>query len=244
MHAPVWAFIVTTSYLASLVPAVQQEEAVDTQNSSDIVVEPERPAPVPAEEWSEQTKLDLAQCLVGETDWGRSTEKAILSHILAKRWRLTGGSMTFRRMVHRYCAVLKVRDPSYRQRYVRALPWGELTQDPGFEPDVDWRNYVTPWRHVREFVEKFARGEVPDPMPEAIHWGSVEDGAHIVGAVMLPRTVASIEDGEPVQLVNCIYKVDRDAARRVRQHRMTPHTGQPIPAAIARGNSRRRASRP
>jgi hypothetical protein len=194
--------------------------------------------PLPEPPVDESAALALAQCLVGEVDWGRPTEYAILSHILLYRSRQTGGRMSFEEMTRRYCSVHHVAHPTARQRWVRTLPWGELTSDPGFPETVNWHNYVVPWRHVREFAVNFLRGRIPNPLPAARHWGSEADGDHIRGAVMLPRIVASIEDGQPVQLANVIYSVDPNAIRRVARRRPTGHGV--VDARLARGSRHRR----
>ena len=268
MNAPLWAFVVTTMYLGQAAHELVHDPVVVAAASTEHDEHhQEVSVPVPEEEWSDETKLELAQCWVGETDWGRATEKAIIAHILAKRWRRATGQplvdpvvigegaprphprVSFAYMLHRYCAVLHVRHPTDRQQWVRNLPWGELEQDPGFPSTVNWKNYVVPWRHVRELVDRFAAGDIPDPMPRAMHWGSPQDSictrrdaegvcvffrARIRGAVMLPRTIASIEDGEPVQLTNVIYALEG----HVRRTAPRPTGHGVISAAVAMGRRR------
>lgn len=247
LFAFVVSFLVASTVLAQDNGATNNDDDIATTEVATTEVEFQRetvlivpavvPLPLPPVDVDEDAALALAQCLVGEVDWGRPTEYAILSHILLYRSRQTGGRMDFEEMTRRYCSVHHIAHPTARQQWVRSLPWGELTSDPGFPATVNWRNYVVPWRHVREFTVSFLRGEIPNPMPTARHWGSAADGKHIRGAVMLPRVVASIEDGQPVQLANVMYAIDSNAIRRVANWHPTGHG--PVDARLARGPRRR-----
>lgn len=197
----------------------------------------------PAIEWSDSTRLALGQCLVGEAGWRNRTEHAIMAHLLERRWRnvrRSRPSYTFEQMVRRYCAVHRVREPSERQRWVRALPWGELTEDPGMGDSTNWRNYIPAWDFVRETVALFEADTLPDPMPAAEHWGGHMDGVP-VGGVLLARVVSSVMDAsERVSLHNYFYRIDPEIARRYRAARRAVEAGREgtIPAEIAAGRGR------
>lgn len=172
-------------------------------------------------EWDDSTRLALAQCLVAEAGWRNRTEHSAISHVLLRRWRSIQSSRhnyRFETMVRRYCAVHRVRRPTARQAWVRALPWGPLESDPGMPSVVDWRNYAASWDHVRETVLMFEAGTLRDPLPQAEHWGGSMDRTPS-GGVLLTRTVRSIEDGAELRLHNRFYRVDREAARRERLRR-------------------------
>jgi hypothetical protein len=198
-------------------------------------------------QWTDGARLALAQCLVGEADWGRVTEYSAISHLLTRRWvkRLQSEpTLTFERLVRRYCAVHRVSRPSLRQQWVRKLPWGELESDPGFPSNVAWTNYVTPWREVREFVENFYEGVYSDPTPSADHWGGAMDGVPI-GGRLLNRVVPSTDPetpGRSVQLTNRFYAVDMAARRRFilsqREYRRLTEAAATVPASQARGGFR------
>jgi hypothetical protein len=171
--------------------------------------------------WDDSTRLALAQCLVAEAGWRNRTEHSAISHVLLRRWqsiRETRGAYRFETTIRRYCSVHRVRRPSSRQAWVRALPWGPLVSDPGMPSVVDWRNYAPAWDHVRETVALFEAGRLTDPLPQAEHWGGSMDRTP-AGGVLLTRTVRSIEDGAQLRLHNRFYRVDREAARRQRLQR-------------------------
>ena len=169
-------------------------------------------APVPAREWTDSTRLALAQCLVGERNWDARTEWAAIAHVLAKRARRSG--QHFERMVRRYCAAHGNPRPTARQLWVRALPWGELTDDPGFPPTVDFRNYVDDWRRVRAFVFEFEMGLIRDPLPAATFFGSRHDLRALPFETqsrirVLSSVVIDPETGERVLLRNVFYTLRR-----------------------------------
>jgi hypothetical protein len=190
--------------------------------------------------WDDSTRLALAQCLVGEAGWRNRTEHAIIAHLLERRWRQVMGrhpTWTYERMIRRYCSVHRVREPSARHRWVRALPWGEMTVDPGLGTATDWRNYIAAWDFVRETVAMFEAGTLPDPMPDAEHWGGHMDSVPL-GGVLLARVIRSIEDRSTrVSLNNYFYRIDVEVARRYRAARRAAEAGGPyvLPASIASG---------
>jgi len=117
--------------------------------------------PLPAAQWTPSAKLALAQAIVGEATWRRA-DRAPISWVLAKRWRQahrTHKWMTFERMVRQYASPMKA-----KQHWVRSLPWGPITA-----------RYRSQWAGVRDFVERWGIGGIPDPCPQAIHWGGDMD---------------------------------------------------------------------
>jgi len=186
--------------------------------------------PQPQIEWSDSTRLALAQCLVGEAGWGTITEYVVIAHVLRKRWEAVikqpqYADWTFETMARKYCAVHRVSSPTPRQEWVRALPWGPLEGNPGFGGTVQWRYYARHWDRTREIVAKFENGEFEDPFPSATFWGGPMDHARLGDTdctrqpppqpqeqgkgcwQMLPGIVKSVEDGKkPVQLQNYYYR--------------------------------------
>lgn len=188
----------------------------------------------PSIEWNDSTRLALGQCLVGEAGWRNRTEHSVLAHVLERRWRMVRArraTYTFEQMVRSYCSVHRVSTPSPRQTWVRALPWGTLTSDPGFPATVDWNNYVGSWDFVRETVALFEAGTLTDPLPDAIHWGSGPDGVPI-GGILLARTVSSVEDGEPVTFHNHFYDIDYAVVRAYRAYRRRLESGDTGPVSV------------
>lgn len=167
------------------------------------------PAQAQDVEWDDSTRLALAQCFVGEAGWTARTEHAAMAHVLFRnyqRFARRNANATFEGRIRQYCAVHRVRTPTDRQQWVRALPWGPLEQDPGLPSVTDWRNWTRAWDYVRETVALFEAGDLEDPLPTAEHWGSLLDGVPR-GGILLARTVNG-EQGR-VQLRNYFYRIDR-----------------------------------
>lgn len=183
--------------------------------------------PVPQEQWSDSTRLALAVCLVAEVGWNMQTEHAAISHVLAKRWRIAKASnpdATFEGMVRRYCSVHRVGDP--QRLWLRQLKWEPLSEDPGFGDGVNWENYIRNWDRVRGTVDLFEKAALPDPLPQALHWGGVMDGSPR-NSVLLARA-AQLPGKEKVGLRNLFYAIQR--------RRVIPTTGV-VSARLARGNT-------
>lgn len=141
----------------------------------------QRELPIPAEEWTAEARYNLARCLVGEAGWEAPDHSAI-PWALARSWaarKRAGHELTFATQVHRYCAVLRVPNPTPRQRWVLALPeTGPMTEEnepDAFPDNIAWSSYSERWDAVRAFVDRWAAGEVEDPCPRADHWGGTMD---------------------------------------------------------------------
>jgi len=125
--------------------------------------------PVAEEHWNEDAKLTLAQVMVAEASFVEQDHIAI-AWVLQKRWEtyreLRDSTVSFADFARRYSAMFKVATP--RTRAIRALPWGPA--------DGHWGG--PRWDRVRELVEAWGRGEVPDTVcPGARHWGGKMDKA-------------------------------------------------------------------
>lgn len=163
-------------------------------------------------QWTDSTRLALAQCFVAEAGWGAATEYAAIAHVLKRRWlmlteRPEYESLTFEQHVRQYCAVHRVGNPTARQLWVRKLPWGDLKRNPGFEDGVSWENFAKLWTRVQDVVKVFEEGLLVDPLPRAWHWGGPMDTRFLRGkrTRALSGIVTSIETGKRIQLMNRFY---------------------------------------
>lgn len=122
-------------------------------------------SPIPAEQWTQETKRTLAQAMVGEADW-HTPDHVALAWVLAKRWdlyRRNRKPIEFSAYIRMYSAPLKTR--SRRARWVQSLPWAPL-------PNLRYRQR---WERVRTTVRKWGAGRLSDPCPRALHWGGTMD---------------------------------------------------------------------
>jgi len=145
-------------------------------------------------EWSDSTRLALAQCLLGEAGWRRRTEHSAISHVLLRRWHRLG-SGSFEGRVRRYCSVHRTTQPTDRHQWVRNMPWGPLLEDPGLPAGVNWRNYIDDWDYVRTTVELFEKSALVDPLPRARHWGGAMDGIPVGGVTGAEPWTVSLSEG-------------------------------------------------
>jgi hypothetical protein len=109
----------------------------------------------------------LARTLVGEAD-GHTADYAPITFVLLKRWErrvlVTGSpSLTFTHFIRMYSALWKTSDR--RASSIRLLPWSAHRGKRSKQ-----------WSGARAFVRKWDRGQVTDPCPSAMHWGSKADG--------------------------------------------------------------------
>lgn len=121
-------------------------------------------SPVPAAEWNLETRLTLAQVMVGEADWNEPDHVAI-AFVLARRWRQyehAHGPIAFQRYMQLYSSTMKVE--TERARWVRSLAWGPLAGRHG-----------KTWSRVQQLVDAWGQGKLKDPCPTAEHWGGAMD---------------------------------------------------------------------
>lgn len=122
--------------------------------------------PVPREQLTPEAKLWLARALVAEAGWDGETDHAALAWVLARRWeaiRKTHAKISFAAVVRRYCTALRPGTVvlKWRQRWLRSLPDGPLT---------GWlSHYSEQWQSIREFVEEWSEGAIPDPCGGLAH---------------------------------------------------------------------------
>jgi hypothetical protein len=115
----------------------------------------------------------LARSCIGEADWDSpvTTECASLMHIYRKRADM--GPLNIRQMTRRYSAAVKPRK-SHPNKWVLHLT-RECVQPVKWPSGLRWEVYE-PWCHrAFEHADAFLRGEVPDPYPEATHFGGPMD---------------------------------------------------------------------
>jgi len=131
--------------------------------------ERKRHVPLPAEQLDDEAKLTLARAMVGEADWHEPDHRAI-AWVLAKRFNSIEtrkpGKTTFSELVAKYASPLKTK--TERTQFIQTLPWGDPTSD-AYKP------FAKHWAAVRELVERWAAGDIPDPCPRAKHWGGAMD---------------------------------------------------------------------
>jgi hypothetical protein len=116
----------------------------------------------------DKTALHLAQCLRAETNTysgQHDREWAAMSWVLRKRAYQKGVSLNA--MVQSYCSVFESRSARYnrlRGKDIRASTF----DDPKHGTKKEWQR-------LKDFVERFMAGIVPDPCWQANHFGNEND---------------------------------------------------------------------
>lgn len=136
--------------------------------------------PVPKEQWTPQARLWLARAMVAEAGFLNRTDHVALAWVLAKRWKRLrerrDPSLPFVKVVRAYCAGLgDTAARSRRQQWVRELPGDAQTRPKSWPSKYSWKRHRKLWRRVLERADAWARGELADPCPQAVHWGGTMD---------------------------------------------------------------------
>lgn len=115
------------------------------------------------------TAVLLAQSCVGEAgfkSW-ETGECAAIAHIYRKRSMLSGAPL--RNMVRSYSSAVKPGN---------GKPWILQLDRKGTRPEYfrgDWGKYKDDWKSTLGLMDAFLRGDIPDPLPEALHYGGKMD---------------------------------------------------------------------
>lgn len=117
--------------------------------------------------------LWLARSCVGEANWdsAKTGECAAILHIYARRARKL--DWTILRVVKRYSAAVK-RRKSHPRPWVLNLN-REATEPRGWPQRLIWKRSQLQWLDILDLADNFLLGLVPDPLPQADHYGGPLD---------------------------------------------------------------------
>lgn len=121
---------------------------------------------------NDDTALWLARSCVGEAGWDAYStgECAAIWHVFRKRGDAAGtGTLD---VAMKYSSPIK-KGAHRRNRWVMGL--GGEERPPGWPPGASWERYRDKWERTLEQAEMFVAGNVDDPLPVAMHFGSVID---------------------------------------------------------------------
>ena len=129
--------------------------------------------PVPDNQWNDTSKLWLARSMIGEVGWRRPAEQSAVAWIYAVR-APESSTYDFLGMVKRYSAAVRTpgkrRNPwlfelGFNRTRPKAWPTGPLWT--GLHDDA--------WIEALELADRWQNGEVPNPCPQANHFGGYVD---------------------------------------------------------------------
>jgi hypothetical protein len=117
----------------------------------------------------EHTALWLARSCIGEAGWSshQTGECAAIMHVYKKRSAIRGTSILA--TAARYSAAIKPGNHQ-RNKWVRHLDG--LERPKHWPKGADWNKYKNSWMTTRDHAREFVAGNIPDPLPSAMHYGS------------------------------------------------------------------------
>lgn len=126
--------------------------------------------PIRARDWTQQAKVLTARSCVGEAGFDALDECIAIAWVYATRARET--KMGYVEVVKRYSAALKSHS-AHRRPWINEL---NLRGDkPDSWPQLRWGVHRHLWKRMLSRLDDWAKGTVPNPLPDANHYGSEGD---------------------------------------------------------------------
>ena len=126
--------------------------------------------PVKHREWTREAKVWTARSCVGEAGFDAIDECMAIAWVYATR--ATESGMDYLKVVKRYSAALK-QHSSHRRPWILQLD--ESLEKPEDWPNLRWGVHKHLWKNLLVSLDRWARGNVPNPVPNADHYGSKAD---------------------------------------------------------------------
>jgi len=127
--------------------------------------------PIPAKQWTEKAKVWTARSCVGEAGFDAVEECMAIAWVYATRANDT--SRTYLWIVKRYSSAIKRHDEHDRPWIFELNADGEKPEN--WPPVLSWKRHRPMWSEILEGLDAWAKGDVPNPVPGANHYGSVVD---------------------------------------------------------------------
>lgn len=123
--------------------------------------------PIPDHQATDENLLWLSRALVSEVGFKGERGHAIISWILARKWRnryKQNTDWTFKKQIKSYCTEFKAQaiNPE-RKRWVSHLPADGVTKPKGWPKQHRWSNFKKYWIRIQNFVKDWSEGLIPDP---------------------------------------------------------------------------------
>ncbi len=159
-------FVVATAMLIAGLPVVEASEVFDGSEAKVLT----RP-PVKNKHWDKTTKVWLARSCVGESGFWADDECIAIAWIYAKRAHLAGWPLL--KMIRRYSAAVK-KTEMHRRRWIFELT-ADAEKPEHWPKTIRWKRHKVAWLNILHKLDRWKRGELPDPIPAADHYGSYRD---------------------------------------------------------------------
>lgn len=121
---------------------------------------------------SHKAQLWLARACVGEAGWESvEGECAAIGYVIQKRVPVV--RKPFLKVLKKYSWAIQYH-PKHTRKWLLHLN-RDLSKPKFWPKDANWERYVSRWQAVLSVASQFSEGGIPDPTPEANHWGGRMD---------------------------------------------------------------------
>ncbi len=135
-------------------------------------------SPIPSRYWDEETKIWLARSCVGEIGFGftdrpheADEECVAIAWVYAKRVKAIRWPL--QKVIRRYSAAVKPHS-AHTRPWILGLNRG--SQEPAAWPkNLRWSVHKPLWKQKLRVLDRWANGEIADPLPKANHYGGKMD---------------------------------------------------------------------
>jgi hypothetical protein len=129
--------------------------------------------------------LWLARSCVGEAGFASvdSGECAAILHVYKKRARTTKRHAIYK-MAQKYSAAIRLRE-AHPHNWILGLR-RNLKEPTHWNPVLRWRIHRGLWKAVLDHADAFLAGDIPDPIPSALHYGGAMDRGRLSRRVWKP----------------------------------------------------------
>lgn len=141
-----------------------------------VISRPDKP--IPENRWNEKTKVWLGRSCVGEAGFTAYEEYVAIAWVYATRYREIGYRGSFERLIRKYSAAVK-KHSSHKRPWILSL--NAKGDRPKKWPNaLKWEHHRPMWLAILNHLDEWVKGNRPNPVPEANHFGGHMDtpGSH------------------------------------------------------------------
>lgn len=167
------------------------------------------------EQFDSSTRIWLARAMIGESGWLSVNDHVAIAYVLKRRWNAIQNrwpKIRFKTVILAYAKALGGgrREYTRRQIWVRSLSF-DLSEPQGWPQKVSWKSHSKYWIQTLERVDRWVRGELPDPCKgRAFHWG---------GNMDTPReTMFPVDCGDTINTFYGLKSIIKQGDDDVRNH--------------------------
>lgn len=128
-------------------------------------------APVADTEWNTRTKTLLVRSCIGEAGFHALDECAAIAYVYATRAEQTG--IAFQTVIRQYSSAIKAHE-RHRRPWIFEINLAG-TRPASWPENLSWPKHRAALFDLVQMLDRWAAGFVPNPVPGANHYGSMQD---------------------------------------------------------------------